>query len=281
MATAAKETNLEVNAFGEDKVSRYGWTIASGEGDYRKINKRLLRVNKEVYQREETKSKVLELAKSWSWISCGTITVARRGGVYWVVDGNHRKLAADRRSDISDLPCMVFEVGNVKDEARAFLATNANRKPITALARFKALLAADDITAKLVDDAVRDCGLRFATASKEAGDFKAVSWALETAARDPDGFVVILQAAAELAVAAEAPLHHQVVKGLQYLHANIDGGLEDGRLRKRLRQVGFGALLKGALSAAEYYAKGGAKVYADGMLQALNKGLRTRFDWVQ
>ncbi|NQX93440.1 MAG: hypothetical protein HRT64_00670, partial [Erythrobacter sp.] len=237
MATLAP--NPEVNALGHDKVKRYNWAKPTDKGEFRYIHKRLLRVN-DAYQREAFKSKQIELASNWSWIACGVIIVAERDGHFWTIDGQHRKLAADRRSDITELPCMVFKVDGVREEAKAFLATNTNRKPVTALGKFKALLTAEDPAALLVDAVVRDCGLRFATASKEVGDFKAVGWALNAAQQDENAFVEVMQLAAQLALEAKAPVHHHIVKGLQYINANVEGGLANDRLRKRLLQVGMG-----------------------------------------
>jgi hypothetical protein len=265
----------EVNAFGQDKVARYGWTVTSDKGRFRELDKRLLQVNPE-YQREAFKAKQLELASNWSWIACGVLTVAHRDGLYWVVDGQHRKLAADRRSDIQALPCLVFDVLDVKDEARAFLATNTNRKPVTAMGKFKALTIAGDEAARLVDDVIKSCGLRLATASKEVGDFKAVAWALSAAKDDPQTFVSVMRLASDLALAERTPVHHHIVKGLQYINSRIDGGIDAKRFNDRAMKVGMAALHRGAISAGEYYSAGGSRVYALGMMEVLNKGLQNK-----
>ena len=118
--------NQEITHVGLDKVQRYGWVTAHAQGRFEMINKRLLNVNTEIYQREASKTKVLELASNWSWIACGALIVADRDGVYWVADGQHRKLAADKRSDIKELPCMVFTVAT--REAVAAASTTARRK---------------------------------------------------------------------------------------------------------------------------------------------------------
>ncbi len=269
---------METNALGQDKVARYGWTVTSEQGEFRSLNKRLLHVNNDVYQRDGIKSKVLELASNWSWIACGALTVAQRDGVFWVVDGQHRKLAADRRSDIKELPCLVFQVGDIRSEARAFLDTNTNRKPVTALAKFKAQVAAGNPVASRLQDIIVSAGLRLASASQDVGDFKSVALAMSLTETDPDGFCDVIHLAAELAKEAKAPVQQRLVSGLYYLHTNIDGGVTEPRLRQRIKQVGLDALVKGADKAASYYAKGGAKVYADGMLQAINHGLRNRFE---
>jgi hypothetical protein len=42
----------EINVNGADKIARYGWTVRDSQGNFRVINKRLLHVNREIYQRE-------------------------------------------------------------------------------------------------------------------------------------------------------------------------------------------------------------------------------------
>lgn len=97
----------ELTPLGLDKVQRYGWTMQDKQGEQRQINKNLLLVNDD-YQRTASASKILEIASEWSWIGCGVIIVAKRDGSYWVIDGQHRVLAAKRRSDIKEMPCLVL-----------------------------------------------------------------------------------------------------------------------------------------------------------------------------
>lgn len=63
------------------------------------------------------------------------------------------------------------------------------------------------------------------------------------------------------------------------MNSNIDGGLNDRRLSKRLMEIGAQRLLDGATRAAAFYARGGPKVFADGMLQEINKGLHGKFQF--
>ena len=44
--------NIETVAHGVDKIARYGWTMRDSEGEFRKIHKRLLQINRDAYQRE-------------------------------------------------------------------------------------------------------------------------------------------------------------------------------------------------------------------------------------
>lgn len=272
MATAQQEKN----ALGHDKVARYGWTVSGKPGRFEWLPKHVLKVDRATYQREGINSKILELSSNWSWIACGTLTVAERDGVFWVADGQHRKLAADRRSDIASLPCMIFQTESVCEDAQAFLDTNTNRRPVTALDKFRARLATGDQVAHYVDGVIKDSGLRLATASAERGDFKAVALALSIAERDADALKVVLGLGGEMANAEGVALHKRVVMGLYYIHRHFD--LRTPRLLARIKTVGITGLARGADKAAAYHGKGGERVVAEGMLQAINHGLRQRFE---
>jgi hypothetical protein len=269
--------NHELTHVGLDKVTRYNWKMADQEGQFRKIHKRLLKVNNDVYQRDGIVSKVNELASNWSWIACGVLVVASRDGVFWVVDGQHRKLAADKRSDIQELPCMVFDVDEIKEEAQAFLATNTNRRNVSALDKFRAKLAAGDIIANKVQEAIHAAGLRVTSASIEPRAFKSVAQAQKIAAQDYDGLVAVLSLCGELARDENAPVHSRLLSGLYYIHRRIENGVDDARLRKRIKQIGARQLVAGANKAAAYYGHAGSKVCADGMIQEINHGLHNKF----
>lgn len=272
MATAA----LERDAFGHDKIARYGWAVRSERGTFAYLDKHCLKINREAYQREGIPSKVLEFASNWSWIACGALTVAERDGEFWVVDGQHRKLAADRRSDIQTLPCMIFETQSVKQDAQAFLDTNTNRRNVSALAKFKARLAAGDELARNVQAIITNSGLRLATASKEPCDYKAIALALSIGERDMDGLAEVLGLAGEMAATERLPVHQRIVAGFYYLHRHLD--LRNSRLRERIKAIGLGGLARGADKAAAYYGLAGEKILAEGMLQVINHGLRNRFE---
>lgn len=275
------EQRQDVTPQGVDKTKRYGWDTRNGPGEVRMVHKDDLYVNRDLYQRVANSPKVLAIARSWSWVACGTISVAMRDGVLWVIDGGHRKAAADRRSDITMLPCVIHQVRSVQEEARGFLDTNTLRRNVSAIDKFRAKIVAGDENAIFANSVIEGCGLRLATAVAEARDFKSVALAEKLAASDPVGFQNAMLLCGELAEADKRPVHERLLGGLHYLHNNVDadGGLENARLRKRLKQLGIANLIDAANRAAAYYAKGGNRVWADGMLQAVNKGLRDRFEF--
>lgn len=101
------------------KIDRYGWTVKDKPGEMKMLHKSVLKVHPS-YQRHALKQKIASIASSWSWVAAGAIIVGERGGEYWVIDGQHRVLAAHNRADIDKLPCIIFVTDDVKQEARGF-----------------------------------------------------------------------------------------------------------------------------------------------------------------
>jgi len=147
------------------KVERYGWTLADKPGVFLEIDKNELNIDY-AYQREAVSTgKIEAIARSWSWVACGCLVVFLRDDqTYWVIDGQHRKLAAQKRSDIRHLPCLVFE-GTLRDEAAGFQNVNVNRKMLTMLEKIKSLTITEDQVAAQVTEAVKSIGYRLSSSS--------------------------------------------------------------------------------------------------------------------
>jgi hypothetical protein len=263
-------------AKGVDKTARYGWVTKDEPGELKMLHKDVLQIHP-AYQRDVLPEKVKAITAAWSWLSLGALVVGERGGEFWVIDGQHRTLAAKRRSDITHLPCVVFKTADVKTEARGFLDLNTGRKPVTAVAKQKAMVAAGDEVAAYVQQQCEALGLEIKPSAHTAGQLKCVGWCTRRAAEDKDVFRLVLAMGAELSTQDQMPVAERVLEGLWILHAKCGNGLADKRLTKRLREKGARALLDAANRAAAYYASGGGKVWAQGMLAELNKGLQHKF----
>ncbi|MEK9738014.1 MAG: hypothetical protein VW239_11885, partial [Candidatus Nanopelagicales bacterium] len=124
------EPTDEVHPLRGDKVTAFNWEMKGEPGEFQWISKNLIKIDLESYQRRNPRL-ANKIAKSWSWTACNAISVMRRGNQYYAVDGGTRLLAAKMRSDIKNMPCMVFESGDdgVVDEANAFTDINKYRSP--------------------------------------------------------------------------------------------------------------------------------------------------------
>lgn len=274
------QPNLEVNRAvgGVDKIKFYNWKVSGSPGALKMLSKHDLLINDE-YQRTANNAKILSLAKDWSWVGCGAIVVACRSGVYWVIDGQHRVLAALRRSDIFEMPCLVFDVASVTEEARGFLDLNTKRKPVSTLAKHKALVTAGDEIALFVQHELDRLGLRPAVDTKTPGTIQCFGWCMKRAASDKDAFTKVLEITTEISNADAVPVRERLLDGLTYIHHNVENGLFDSRLAQRIRAKGAVCLFHAANKASAFYGKGGEKVWADGILQEINKGLSKRFEF--
>jgi hypothetical protein len=117
------------------------------------------------YQRsvtDHTSSALIKrIATAWDWTLAQVLVVARRpDSALMVIDGQHRLAAAKRRTDIPHLPCVVIDTNSIEQEAQTFLKINKERKPVSALAGFHALVAAGNPAAVDIKAIVMDCGFR-------------------------------------------------------------------------------------------------------------------------
>lgn len=274
MSTVLDQVQSDETHRGQSKVDRYKWTIKDSRGEYMAIGKNDLFVDN-AYQRQANDTKILELARSWSWMACGAILVAeRKDGTYFVFDGQHRVMAARKRSDITTLDCLVFSVDEITDEASGFLKSNTMRKPVTMIAKFKAMLVCEDELALYVSSVLDELGLKIEKNAKP-GVFQSLSWAMKASERSKDGFAKTIRIVSSLA-GSEHPIYEGMCRGIFYLHMK-HSALDDSRFTKRMRQIGYQELLDGLHRAAAYYKRGGERVWGQGMLDAMNRGLRNRF----
>jgi hypothetical protein len=227
------------------------------------------------YQRLLVEEKALEFSRNWSWQACGALTVGNRDGKLHVIDGQHRHNGAMRRSDIKSLPCLIFQTTTQREEAESFLQTNTNRKPISSIDRHRASLMTEDEASVLVERMVREAG-RHVSAKSSANTVSCVTALTYCLRVDRQVMERLWPIMAEISVGE--PLDNILVRGLWYL----EKGLIEGQTlietiyvqrMKKLRSVG---LVEGARKLAHYEGKGGSKVWARGMRDALNKGLRNR-----
>lgn len=128
-----------------DKIKKFGWTLTDKPGEFVEIDKEELYVDP-TYQRSRwSQTKINRYAAAWSWVKCGTLTVAIRENQWFVIDGATRKQAADKRSDIRTLPCMVYDLDDsVKSEALGFVGINSEKTAVEVFDRFKAMLIGGD-----------------------------------------------------------------------------------------------------------------------------------------
>lgn len=259
-----------------DKIARYGWSVSDTPGRMQHIHKARLHVD-HAYQRNANTAKISAIAREWSWVALGAIIVADRGGQFYVIDGQHRVMAARMRSDIGDLPCVVFATSGLIEEADGFLRSNKNRRPMTSIETFRASLISGHETAVYLQGLFDRNGIE-AVGSSNVFGVKCLSIMTRLADQKRQSLEAMFPVAVELARAEGTAVPERIIDALCYLHHNADGcDLAAPYWRARLVKIGQPALIKAAAEGAAFYARGGAAAWASGMLQAINKGLRNKF----
>jgi hypothetical protein len=182
-------------------------------------------------------------------------------------------MAALKRSDIDELPCLVFASEEARDEAVAFRDTNKERRPITTFEQWNAELTAQDWATLYVNALITNSG-RVPADQARPNSVRCLS-SLVSAARNNreelDRLWPLITRLCEGAV-----LHERLFQALMYLECNLDEGqsLTNSRWAQKLLKIGHKGILDATARASAFYAKGGPKVWALGVMQELNKGSR-------
>jgi hypothetical protein len=255
------------------KAEKFKWTIDGEPGEFLLIGKRVLNVDGR-YQRDLNENRAIAIASKFNWVRFGVLSVARReDGSLWVFDGQTRLHAVKKIQGIQSVPCVVFDMGNsLQREAMAFIEINKGSKAVAGLDNYRALLAADDPTALLLEEWL--IASQYEASSKTTGrSVKCLHTLLKIAAK-PDSFKQIWPLLVEIHDGMS--IHQRIVEGVHYLALATDGKIYEPRYRTRLVSAGKQGLSAAISRAASYHAggTGGAKVWAQGIVEhVLNKGL--------
>ena len=258
------------------KVERYKWTVKDEPGRLMHIHKGKLLIDHSYQRSEITDHKTLSFASAWSWVACGTISVAKRGGDFYVIDGQHRVLASLRRSDIDTLPCIVFESTGIESEADAFLTLNSSREALRAVDRLRAMVRKGDPIAIKVQRMIEASG-RSPSTSPSPKTIACIGTLLRIAAKRPKILDSIWPVITD--VCTDYSIDARLVEGLAYVEQNMQEGfsISNTRFKNRLVQIGPASLIDGVNRASSLYSKGGPRVWAVGIIETLNKGLKSKF----
>lgn len=256
------------------KREKYRWADTTTEGAFAWIDKHDLRIDYE-YQREEvSEAKVATIAREFNWRLFGALSVARRpDGDLAVFDGGHRLRGAMKRDDVQSVPCMVFDVVAIKDEAQTFLDKNTLTNSVSAYHKHRAgvkaerpeSIAAREILAKHGYAPSRVSGTQFTT--------KAIALVERIVATDSDLADAVVGVAAE--VAGGEQMSASLVRAL-FEAARKAPEVLSPHNAKKLMDAGQEVLTVEMNRHKNLVSKGGGRVEAEALVKYLNKGRRTR-----
>lgn len=266
---------------GKKKVDLYKWGVKDSPGVLRMIDKHEIAVE-HLYQRDAKHRRALEIAGSWSWVACGALVVAQRDGRYWVIDGQHRLLAAMQRTDISLLPCVVFATHDLQPEAAGFVSANTMRGPVRMMEHFRASILAQDPHCLALLALCKQYGAKIPTTANgvgnsEPGEISCMGLLSRIFADNPDVAERSFALCVDLAMRESLPVSFILLAGIRDLDRLIPGCLSDGRFCERIYRAGATALIAAAKKYSALMGRGGAKTYALGMLGEINKGLHRKY----
>lgn len=271
MNTASLSPQSHVMNFGKlspkTKVDRYRWSLEGDPGKLRMIHKSALCIDTS-YQREINKAKVLAIARDWSWARFGALIVSiRDDGNAWIVDGGHRKSAADLRHDITHLPCLTYTFKNVGEEALTFVKSAKNRVLLSAYDVFRAELGMNDADAIEIVEMLEATGHRPKGKSANTTSDVLCIAAIKKAFRQNKE---ACKAAWEVTAHATGSdyIHGDIFEGLYYL-ANT--GVDIVAFKDKLKNEGRLLLLQAIAKSKAFFSRGGPKVYAAGLMTVINK----------
>jgi hypothetical protein len=254
------------------KVNQYQWVITGHPGQLKYLNKQLLEVDHS-YQRIAKNARVLKLARRWNWLACGVLIVGLREGRYFVIDGQHRLLAAMKRSDIDRLPCLVFPTREAVDEAIAFRDSNKERRPVSTFEQWNANLVANEPVTLFCSELITSIG-REPSGDARSNTVSCLNSLMSAASNNREELLRIFPLVTS--VCEGHPFHERVFNAILYLECYIENGetLTKKRWSDRIMRIGYQGVLDAANRAASFYSKGGPKVWAIGLMTELNKGNR-------
>jgi hypothetical protein len=235
------------------------------------VNKNILTVAPE-YQRQASPSLIKSIKDSWDWIAAGVLIVSKRDNQHFVIDGQHRLRAAQARSDIDKLPCVIFENLTLAEEATRLAIINSQRKNMTAIDKFNARLKGNDATAVYVFNRVSS--FKLFINSKGANTISCVNNLMSCAKTNKARLDRVLQIAVRLF--KHDHVDTRAFKGLEYLDSKIS--LADERLQNRILELGKIEIMAGIKAAMYRLDNHHDRTCAMGIMEAVNKNLKNKFE---
>jgi uncharacterized protein DUF6551 len=226
------------------------------------------------YQRPLKKPIITRIADNWHWVACGTLQVSVRKDGYFLVDGQHRWEAAKLVSSIVTLPCMGYELKDIKEEATAFLEANSERTMPSAFSRFNALVVVGDQSAIIAKELIDFSGRRLYQQTGP-GTISCISEIMRNARADADVLRRIWPLMTELSEGTH--FSGTLLKGMFSLERRLDGhSLTETPIKAKLKSIGSDGLTVSIKNVALLQGSLNEKTAAEGILRALNHGARNR-----
>jgi hypothetical protein len=217
--------------------ARKSWAPIRGELVAMELHKAQLNIEPGYQRNSINPLRVDKIAAAFDVIVFGSLTVASRDGVYYIVDGQNRWMAAQRRAEVDMVKCNVFKSEGIEHEARKFAAINMARAGVTPADKHRALVTGREEIALRLDEMLEALGIEVvARSTKAPRQLSAIGAVYAMAQRDMQRCEMVMSLVADLT--AEYRIEADLIKALDYLDRRVEGGIENKVLRDRLKQIG-------------------------------------------
>lgn len=234
-----------------------------------------LSVNERV-QRAIIPARVKKLAVKWSFRGVGVVTISRRDGQNYIVDGQHRWAAAMQLGHgTSKVLCHIYTDLSEQEEAALFLTLNDSRS-VSPYDRYRVGLIARDPICVGTFEILEEHGLKIGH-HRGDGVVCCIDKALALYERDPE----LLNALCALLVGAwgtrPSAFEQVVFSGAAVVLGRYNGELNVPGFTKKLSgyRGGPSALVGDARGLADYKPISVTRAAAEIMVATYNKGRRT------
>lgn len=255
-----------------DKVEKMGWTTVDQPGVPYLAKKQELHIESTYQRTMISDTRVAAITREWSWISCGSLICAERAdGTLWVVDGQHRMCAAMRRSDIQELPCLVFKSTGLEHEALAFFRANTVRGSVSPFDKLRSQLAFGDQLAIDAVNLMEDAGYKPSNSHGASNTVSCIAGFLTAMRQSRGALVKVWPLIAELHNGLQ--IKKPVFDALVYLARFGTDDITSPQWRARVVKRGINEITNSIDRARMLLSHSGAKLCAQATLEVINRGV--------
>ncbi|MCL1883947.1 MAG: ParB N-terminal domain-containing protein [Defluviitaleaceae bacterium] len=133
----------------------------------------LAKIEPSDYQRSTKAAQVENIVKNFDEAKLGTLTLSKRDGKYYIIDGAHR-LSALRRLQYTHAVCEVLTGLTHEQEAEYFRTQGVDKRALRPLDLFKAGLIAENWKCVMIDQIVKDNSFQIGFAYKDFNQIGAI-----------------------------------------------------------------------------------------------------------
>lgn len=275
------EDDSMVKAWGENsreisKVERYKWKPLNSPGEFMWIPKDQLKIDLSYQRAMDSNKRVTDIARNFDWALFGTILVALDDDGYYILDGGHRTRAANRRDDVTKLPCLVFVITDLSEESRIFYQFNNCRKFVNTMDNHIAALKGngkfkESITAIEAEKLIKKYGYKFARTARE-GEYQisAIKAIYKTIEKNP--VLADINFSLWSKVAQGRDIHSSEILGLYHLIQYNQQVDFFGFPFDNLMKEGFENIRMSIKKRSFIEGKGNYFVVAKALMEIINKG---------